>query len=169
MMMMMMRIKLGSAFFCCVLLVLAGCSTEDLNPLIGSTPDEAEVEAASFELINKERAKQGLSPLQFDTKVATIARAHSADMRDRNFYGHVNPDGRNFSDRLKTAGVTFRTAGENLALLSNNMDPAMSANTEFLKHSSHRANMLDRRFTRVGIGVARSGNKYWITQDFIGN
>jgi uncharacterized protein YkwD len=162
-------IKFGSISLAFLLLLLPGCSSEILNPLVGSTPSDAEVEMASFDLINEDRAKQGLPALKFDSKVAAVARAHSTDMRDRNFYAHVNPDGRNFSDRLRTAGVSFRVAGENLAVMTNNLDPANSANSEFLKHSTHRANLLDRRFTRVGIGVARSGNKYWITQDFVGS
>lgn len=161
--------KLGSVSLVLLVLLLPACSTEVLNPLIGSTPSESEVEMASFELINQDRQKQGLPALKFDSNVASVARAHSTDMRDRNFYAHVNPDGRTFSDRLKTAGVSFRVAGENLAQMSNMMDPATSANSEFLNNSTHRANLLNRRFTRVGIGVARSGSKYWITQDFVGN
>jgi uncharacterized protein YkwD len=122
---------------------------------------------ASFDLINQDRRKQGLPELVLDSQISKVARAHSADMRDRKFYAHTNPDGTTFSQRLKTAGVSFHTCGENLAYTSNLSDPAAIANSELLKHTAHRANLLNRRFTRVGVGVARSGDTYWITQDFI--
>lgn len=127
------------------------------------------MEAASFELINQDRKQQGLQELIWDPQVAAVARAHSNDMRERDFYSHTNPDGQTFFDRLNAAGISFRISGENLAVTSNFSDPAASANSEFLLHDSHRANILNDRFLRAGVGVARSGNKYWITQNFIGN
>ena len=151
------------------LLLLPACSSDDLNPLMGSSPSEAEVELASFNLINQDRKDQGVPPLILDSQLTAVARAHSMDMRDRNFMAHVNPDGNSFSDRLRKAGVSFRIAGENLAVTIRMSDPATYANSEFLGNTAHRANLLNRRFTRVGVGVARSGSKYWITQDFVGN
>lgn len=164
-----LRIALGLVSLACLLLLLPACSNSALNPIVGSTVSESEVEIASFNLINQDRQKQGVPALKFDSKIAAVARAHSADMRDRNFYDHVNPDGRNFSDRLRTAGISFRIAGENLALMTNILDPATAANSEFLKNEIHRSNLMNRRYTRVGVGVARAGSKYWITQDFIGD
>ena len=136
---------------------------------MGSNPSESDVELASFNLINQDRKDQGLPALTLDPQLTSIARAHSADMRDRNFVAHVNPDGNSFSDRLRRAGLSFRIAGENLAVTTSMSDPATFANAEFLGHTTHRANILNQKFTRVGVGVARSGSKYWITQDFIGN
>ena len=163
-----LRIKLGSVFLA-LLLSLSACSSSVVNEIVGTSVNESEVEMASFNLINEDRQKQGLPPLKFDSEIAAVARAHSTDMRNRNFTAHVNPDGRNFADRLRAAGISFHVAGENIACMTNMPDPAGSANAEFLKNNTHRANVMSRRFTRVGIGVARSGNKYWITQDFVGS
>ena len=163
-----LRIQLGSVFLA-LLLLLPACNSSIVNEIVGSSVNESEVEMTSFNLINEDRQKQGLPVLKFDSKVAAVARAHSEDMRDRNFYAHVNPDGTNLSDRLRRAGIPFRVAGENLALMTNHLDPASAANSQFLTHDTHRSNLLNRQYTHVGIGVARSGNKYWITQDFVGN
>jgi uncharacterized protein YkwD len=153
----------------CLLLFVFGCSSSDINPIaaLQSKPSEAQVEMASFDLINQDRKDHGLPQLQLDSTVANVARAHSADMRDRNYYSHTSPDGTTFSVRLKNGGVSFRAAGENLARMSNISDPASFANSELLKDSGHRSNLLSNRYTHVGVGVARSGDTYWITQDFI--
>ena len=158
-------------FACAVslLLLLPACSSEDLTPIGFNNPSEAEVEALSFNLINRDRRENGLPELVFDAQIANVARAHSTDMRDRDYYGHSDPQGHNFDDRLNQAGVSFAISGENLALVSNMGDPASAANSEFLNHESHRENLLNPRFTRGGVGVARSGGKYWITQNFIGS
>jgi uncharacterized protein YkwD len=153
-------------FLASALLFLSGCVHED-GDLVGvSNANETEVEAASFNLINEDRIKAGLPALVWDPQIAAVARAHSADMRNRNFYSHTNPDGQDFAARLRSAGLSFRTAGENLARTTNVSNPATSANAEFLQSEGHRKNLLNPSFTRVGVGVSRSGNTYWITQNF---
>jgi len=151
-----------------LLLALAGCQNGKLNPTGTSFPGVSEVEIASFNLLNQDRREQGLPELAFDSQVAAVARRHSEDMRDRNYFGHTNPDGKTFSDRLRAAGIPFQTSGENLVTTSNIPDPAGYANTGFLNHAEHRAIIMSGTFTRVGVGVARSGDSYWITQDFVG-
>lgn len=148
------------------LLGCLSCSVGNSGPL-QDFPSEAQVEAASFDLINQDRQQQGLPELVLDDRLSAIARAHSADMRDRGYFDHISPDGTTISDRLTRGGISFRYAGENLELTKNVPDPATMANTQFLSDTSHRGNLLNTRFKRAGVGVARSGNTYWITQDFI--
>jgi uncharacterized protein YkwD len=162
-----LRVKLCLA----LLSLLPGLvSCNGSNPTTGgsSFPDVTEVELASFNLINEDRRAEGLPELTFDAKVAEVARAHSQDMRDRRFFSHINPDGKTFSQRLRDAGVSFQTSGENLGTMSNISDPAVFANTGFLNSAEHRDIILGGNFKRVGVGVARSGSSYWITQDFVG-
>ena len=149
-----------------VLLGFLSCSVGNSGPL-QDFPSEAQVEAASFDLINQDRREHGLPELILDERLSTIARAHSADMRDRGYFDHTSPDGNTISDRLASGGVSFRYAGENLELTKNVSDPANMANTQFLGDPSHRGILLNTQFKRAGVGVARSGNTYWITQDFI--
>jgi len=150
-----------------LLLVPVACDNASI-PNLPSYPDEAEVEMLSFELINQDRSQAGLPALKLDAKVAAVARAHSADMRERNYFGHIDPDGITPSGRLRNAGISFRISGENISRTKGINDPAKAANNEFLADSAHRAVLLNPQFTRAGVGVVRSGTEYWITQNFIG-
>lgn len=161
------RLHLDLIPLVCMLLMALACSSGEVGPTGPSFPSEAQVEAASFDLINQDRRQHGLPELTMNLQIATVARAHSADMRDRNYFAHVDPEGKTLDDRLKTAGIGFHRAGENLAHITDISDPASFANTIFLNDTQHRAILLNRQFTRVGVGVVRSGNTYWITQDFI--
>ena len=130
-------------------------------------PTDAQVEADSFALINQDRREHGRQELILDEKLTVIARIHSGDMRDRNYLSHTTPDGKTLADRLKSDGISFRLAGENIERTMNITEPAGFANTSFLNDEEHRSNLLNNQFTRVGVGVAHSGTTYWITQDFI--
>jgi len=126
------------------------------------TADEQQV----LDLVNKERAANGLNPLKVNPTLTQVARAHSADMINRNFFDHNNPDGKTPFDRIKAAGVTYKTAGENLAGASS----VQTAHTNLMNSPGHRANILNASFTEVGIGIV-DGGKYgkMFTQNFIGN
>lgn len=152
-----------------VLLALAACGGSDG----GSSPTDpgfappAQVEAQSFQLVNRARADEGLPPLAQDPRLGEIARTYSAAMRDRDFFSHVDPEGNDFVDRLRQGGVVFTAAGENLALVTNSGDPAGFAHEGFLRNPEHRRNILDGNLTHAGVGVAREGGTYWITQLFV--
>lgn len=140
-------------------------STESATlPFKVTTPRVREdLEAEMLELVNNERIKEGLPPLQADPEMAEVARAHSRDMFARSYFAHVNPDGKTPFQRMDLAGVRYRTAGENLALA-----PTLSIAHEGLMNSpGHRANILQKSFGRLGIGVL-DGGKYglMITQKF---
>jgi uncharacterized protein YkwD len=119
--------------------------------------DKAEVrpflEAKMLELVNEERTKEGLKPLVADPELARVARAHSQDMFIRGYFAHVNPDGKNPFDRMKAAGVTFRAAGENLALAQT----LEIAHTNLMNSPGHRANIMNPSFGRLGIGILDGG------------
>jgi len=161
------HLKKQSILFFLVLLASLACNNGS-GPISPHFPDEAEVEMRSFDLMNQDRKQAGLAPLTLDPIIASVARAHSADMRDRNYFSHKTPEGKTFASRLKSAGIAFRVSGENLAHTTGITDPAQTANDEFLMDSAHRDVLLSPRFTRAGVGVVRSGTEYWITQDFIG-
>ena len=127
----------------------------------------AEVEYNSFQLANSARQNNDVQPmLDLDEQVARVARAHSQSMRDSGFFGHVGPQG-GIAARLRAAGVSFSAAGENLAMLSSVPNPAGEAHRQFMDSADHRRVMLDSRFRLAGVGVARSGDTYWLTQIYI--
>jgi len=122
-----------------------------------------DLEAEMLELVNQERAKEGLQPLEADPEVAVVARAHCVDMFARGYFSHITPEGKDPFDRMKKAGVRFLTAGENLALA-----PTLAqAHEGLMKSPGHRANILHKAFGRVGIGVLDGGMRgLMITQNF---
>lgn len=122
-----------------------------------------DLEAQMLELLNEERIENGLKPLQADTALRDVARQHSEDMFRRGYFSHHSPDGDTPFDRIRAANVRFLTAGENLALA-----PTLTIAHEGLMNSpGHRANILQRRFGRVGIGVLQGGpGRLMITQNF---
>ncbi len=145
----------------------AGCSSGSSSPTEPGGLREAEIEAESLRLINGSRQQAGAQRLAIDEVVAEVARSHSRAMRDHNFFGHRDPQGNHLRDRLRAAGVSFRGAAENLALVTDRIDPAGSAHQLLMDSAEHRDNILDPRFRRAGVGVARDGDTVWLTQIFI--
>ena len=122
-----------------------------------------ELETKMLELLNRERVAAGLHPLAPDTELAQVARQHSSDMFARGYFAHVTPEGHDPFDRMREANVRFLTAGENLALA-----PTLQiAHTGLMRSPGHRANILQRDFGRVGIGIMDGGiHGLMVTQDF---
>ena len=112
-----------------------------------------EYEAAMLEMVNRERVKHGLKPLQADPEMTQVARAHSHDMFVRGYFAHVNPDGNDPFQRMKAANVKFTAAGENLALAQT----VEIAHTNLMNSPGHRANILNPAFGRLGIGILDGG------------
>jgi uncharacterized protein YkwD/uncharacterized membrane protein required for colicin V production len=122
-----------------------------------------ELEARMLELINGERVAMGLRPLAADPELTQVARQHSADMFARGYFAHATPEGRDPFDRMREGNVRFVTAGENLALA-----PTLQiAHSGLMNSPGHRANILQRDFGRVGIGIMDGGiHGLMVTQDF---
>jgi uncharacterized protein YkwD len=122
-----------------------------------------DLEQEMLMLVNRERTRRGLGPLAPDTALRTVARAHSADMFERGYFSHNTPEGRDPFERMQAAGISFMAAGENLALAQT-----LSIAHIGLMHSpGHRANILNRSFHRVGIGIIEGGvHGLMISQEF---
>ena len=123
----------------------------------------ADLEDEMLVLVNQERAKAGLQPLAPDPELREVARRHSIDMFERGYFSHYTPEGLSPFDRMQKAGVTYRTAGENLALA-----PTLAiAHNGLMNSPGHRANILRPQFGRVGIGVMDGGIRgLMISQEF---
>jgi uncharacterized protein YkwD len=132
-------------------------------PLAAARPASAAgTEAELLALVNTARADVGCAPLVHDEGLATVARAHSADMRDRAFFDHVNPDGLDPFERAEAAGQTNARA-ENIAY--GKPDPA-AVMTGWMASPGHRANILDCGLRTLGVGVAEGPAGPWWTQLF---
>jgi uncharacterized protein YkwD len=122
-----------------------------------------DLEAAMLTLVNAERAKAGQRPLTADPETLDVSRVHSRDMFERSYFAHVTPEGRSPFDRLRAARLTYRAAGENLAL-ARTLD---MAHTGLMNSPGHRANILNPAFGRVGIGIVDGGRHgLMVTQTF---
>lgn len=122
-----------------------------------------DLEARMLELVNAERAKAGLRPLAADPELTQVARRHSTDMFARSYFAHVTPEGRDPFERMRESNVSFLAAGENLALA-----PTLEiAHTGLMNSPGHRANILNKSFGRVGIGIMDGGfHGLMVTQNF---
>lgn len=122
-------------------------------------------EQQMLNLVNAERAKAGLSPLKADLQLTKLARLKSQDMINKNYFSHQSPTYGSPFDMMKSYGVTYKTAGENLAGNSS----VQAAHTALMNSSGHRANILNGSFTHVGIGIMSGGNYgMMFTQMFVG-
>jgi len=130
-------------------------------PIIHRSPTQEE---ELVDLINAERSRQGIGPLQINSVIMQVAEAHSQDMIDRNFFNHTNPDGLDPGDRLTNAGYNWLGAGENIG--GGYTTPQAMFNA-WMSSPGHRAGMLSDYYTEVGIGYVTGGyyGHYW-TADF---
>lgn len=108
-------------------------------------------------LVNAERAKQGLSALTIDTKVQQAALMRAKESAQS--FSHTRPNGSSFSTALSEAGVSYRTAGENIAYGQSTPQQVMNA---WMNSSGHRANILNANYTTIGVGyTVINGTAYW--------
>lgn len=130
---------------------------------VAATRPRPDLEKQMLDLVNQERAANGLRPLAADPELTEVARRHSADMFARGYFAHDTPEGRSPFDRMHEANVQFLTAGENLALA-----PTLSlAHTGLMNSPGHRANILRPQFGRVGIGIMDGGMRgLMVSQEF---
>ena len=116
-------------------------------------------------LVNQERERAGLPALQADMRLVLVARKKAQDMVDKNYFSHTSPTYGSPFDMMKAAGITYRTAGENLA----GSFSVESAHRALMNSEGHRRNILNPAFTHVGIGIVRGGPYgMMFTQMFIG-
>jgi len=132
-----------------------------------------EVERRIYLLTNVERRKKHLPPLDKDNALVATARAHSDDMLQRDFFSHVNPDGKAPQDRIVPAySRAIARSGENIwgghgYDCSDSKLLARVIVDSWIASPGHRANLLNPGFTCVGVGVSASGKEIWATQNFV--
>ena len=115
-------------------------------------------------MVNEERAKAGLAPLTVHTGATAAAQVRARETEQS--FSHTRPNGSSFSTALTEQGVSYRSAGENIAWGQRTPQQVMEG---WMNSSGHRANILNERFTSIGVGYyqSASGVNYW-TQLFIG-
>ena len=113
-------------------------------------------------LVNKERSKAGLAPLTVDAKLTEVAQLKSQDMQSKKYFSHTSPTYGSPFDMMKKFNISYKSAGENIAMGQTSAEQVMEA---WMNSDGHRANILDSKFTHIGVGYVKTGH-YW-TQMFI--
>ena len=119
--------------------------TENIN---GLTADEQEV----FNLVNAKRTATGLAALSIDAEVQKVARDKAQDMVDNNYFSHTSPIYGSPFDMMKSYGIKYKAAGENIAGNSSNS----GAVNAWMNSEGHKANILSNNYNYTGIGVVSS-------------
>lgn len=114
-------------------------------------------------LVNEIRTENGLKPLTANWELSRIARYKSEDMSGNRYFSHTSPTYGTPFQMIRAFGLSYRSAGENIAY--GQRTPAAVVNA-WMNSSGHRANILNASYTQIGVGYCASGN-YW-TQMFIG-
>jgi len=114
-------------------------------------------------LVNEIRVQNGLKPLTAHWELSRVARYKSQDMADNHYFSHTSPTYGTPFQMIKAFGLTYRTAGENIAY--GYATPQAVVNG-WMNSSGHRANILNANYTHIGVGYVAQGH-YW-TQMFIG-
>ncbi|MBQ2766349.1 MAG: SafA/ExsA family spore coat assembly protein [Clostridia bacterium] len=122
----------------------------------------ANYESEVVRLVNEARAQNGLKPLTHDWELSRVARYKSQDMRDNKYFSHTSPVYGSPFQMIKNFGISYRSAGENIAYGQRTPQAVVNA---WMNSSGHRANILNASFTHIGVGYVKDGN-YW-TQMFI--
>ena len=116
-----------------------------------------------LDLTNQERAKNGVPALKLDVELSKVAREKSRDMQAKGYFDHNSPTYGSPFDMMKKFGISYRSAGENIAMGQQSPQEVVNA---WMNSEGHRKNILNANYTHIGIGHVAQGN-YW-TQMFIG-
>lgn len=117
------------------------------------------VQQFALELANRDRAADGLPPMEVDLELSQAAQRHADDMLRRNYFDHYSPEGESPSDRLAAAGRHGFPA-ENIAMTENPRERHLKAQLletfqrQWMSSASHRRNLMNPNYVRFGYGLA---------------
>lgn len=149
------------AFFASLVSLLpmaANASSEEYVQLAYVHPHHPQVVAndarALYNDVNAARVRRGLPPLAFDAGLSNFALQVAEEMAQRHYFGHTDPDGVTFQDRLRAAGLIDRYAAENIAFDQDERH----AHQAFLQSPDHYANIVDRHPHKLGVAAVAAGD-----------
>ena len=132
------------------------CLNAELQP---SAQNIESIREATICLVNRERAAQGESPLQDNSKLQMAAQAHTESMAWGNYFEHLGPGGQTPLDRMRAAGYIYSSnigfeVGENIAWGTGSLGTPRAIVAAWMASPGHRANILDAHFHDTAIGVS---------------
>jgi uncharacterized protein YkwD len=148
---------------------------QQIMPVANYRPRTDQLEVQMLDLVNHDRTdvstvqetKGRARPLQWDGRLAEVARLHSEEMAREGFFGHEGTDGSQPSNRVTRAGIQWRSTGENIAKCRDVAEAEAIFMDEPKFRQNHRGNILNTSYTHIGIGIARGPDgALYITQEF---
>ncbi len=132
---------------------------------VPSLDDVKKLEEEVARLVNLERSKRGLQTLTMNWELSRCARYKSQDFINKNYFNHNSPTYGTPFDMMKSFGLRYSAAGENIAKFQRTPSEVMNS---WMNSAGHKANILSATYNQIGVGVAKDskGNLYW-TQMFI--
>lgn len=132
----------------------SACRNTDLRP---ESANLKQVRSAVLCLLNAERTSRGRRALRANHRLRRAAERHSRNMNRQDFFSHVSPAGSTPLQRVKAAGYLSGAdawaVGENIAWGEQHLSTPREIVRSWMASPGHRANILNRRFRHVGIGV----------------
>ena len=115
------------------------------------------------ELVNEHRAAAGLAPVTYSAKLSKAAQVRAVEIEQS--FSHTRPDGRYFSTVFAEHGISYRYSGENIAWGQKSPEEVVTA---WMNSAGHRANILNAKFTELGVGYRQNARGVnYFTQLFI--
>lgn len=127
----------------------------DETPSVSTGAETSSEAEAVLNLVNRERLKQGLQPLKLSDKLTSIANTKAQDMAKNGYFSHTSPTYGSPFDMLHQFGVSYSNAGENIAAGQKTPEQVMK---DWMNSSGHRANILNKDYTLLGVGYTTGGN-----------
>lgn len=147
----------------CAVLALTACQSQSGAGFATAAPVQAsgvntsvDAEGQILASVNAERARKGLQPLVYNGLLTRAARGHVQDMLRKGFFSHTGSNGSSSADRARQVGYDFCIVGENISMGHTSVQAAMQG---WMDSKGHRDNILNRKFTEMGIGIAE-GARY---------
>jgi uncharacterized protein YkwD len=146
-----------------------GIAAQILCPGFDLVPERANMRAvrsAILCMLNLQRAAKKLPLLHSSRRLRRAARRHAADMLRRGYFDHQGPGGPTLPTRLRRVGYWPASAAENLGLGAGPLSTPVNMVLAWMDSDSHRENILERKYSDLGIGVVRAGTQVAYTTDF---
>ncbi|RYD06194.1 hypothetical protein N752_04715 [Desulforamulus aquiferis] len=109
------------------------------------------------DLVNVERAKQGLKPVVAKQDLTQVAQLKAQDMLQKKYFSHTSPTYGSPFDMMRKHGISYTAAGENIAMGQRTAEQVMK---DWMNSPGHRANILNANFNELGVGITQSYNGY---------
>lgn len=142
-------------------------------PVVPPPAPSSSLEGYALNQVNAARAAYGSAPLVLDGSISAVAYAHAYDQAANGYFSHISLDGRTRDARLQAGGVSYSFSGENQCyLVGRSLTETLDwCHAQFMAEPypgfwNHINNILNPRFSRMGVGIAQVGAKVVVTWDF---